>query len=88
MNTCTLLITYTECLTVLLKDGLGGRRQARLPLPLADLGSLIQSVREAFQPELDAQVRERYTYCGFLGSGRGYWRAGARCGTVWGPPCA
>ncbi|GLC56261.1 hypothetical protein PLESTB_001085700 [Pleodorina starrii] len=41
--------------SVLFRDGLGMRRQARVPLPLADLSSLLLDVRQAFQPELDEQ---------------------------------
>ncbi|KXZ46758.1 hypothetical protein GPECTOR_41g723 [Gonium pectorale] len=44
-----------EFVTVLLKDGLGGRRQTRLCTPFPDLKSLTEAVRQAFKPELDAQ---------------------------------
>ncbi|GLI61005.1 hypothetical protein VaNZ11_003267, partial [Volvox africanus] len=44
-----------EYLTVLFKGGLGGRRQARLPVPFPDLKSLLRDVKHAFQPDLDDQ---------------------------------
>ncbi|GIL94923.1 hypothetical protein Vretimale_1033 [Volvox reticuliferus] len=45
----------SQYLTVLLRGGLGGRRQARLPVPVPNLDSLLRDVKQAFQPELDDQ---------------------------------
>ncbi|KAG2443092.1 hypothetical protein HYH02_009506 [Chlamydomonas schloesseri] len=45
----------SDYITVLLKDGLGGRRQARINLPVSSFSALQDAIRQAFQPELDEQ---------------------------------
>ncbi|PNW82785.1 hypothetical protein CHLRE_06g294050v5 [Chlamydomonas reinhardtii] len=48
-------LSTSDYITVLLKDGLGGRRQARVNLPVSSFSVLQDEIRRAFQPELDQQ---------------------------------